>query len=738
MKNIVIFIDGTGQTPENNTNVYQLYRAAGGIVNENDNNHQNTFDDFFQIDGQSYASTIPEVSNNNQVEQRLLYLSGIGTSHDRTVENILNTTDFLPLRTMLPITTRMIKLSNQAITTSYKITGETIEYKLKQAYSFIVSNYDAGDNILLFGFSRGAFCVRSLVEMIDKVGILRGTNQAPLSPDQRNIFRTLWSSERNQDTTAIARLIEKAYAFYCDKSDTAELARFRTRTHQAPTISFLGLWDTVGSIGDGQKHNKFDEKYLPTAHLPVIVKRARHALAIDEQRITFKPTIWTVADNVDSQQKWFAGAHSDIGGGYDSDDGSRDDESKKYADPASMLNIKRYSALLSESALSWMAEEASTGGLRLMDTSVLLPKGLKHLIRQDGTGDFTNEEKELVTQENYVSNPILQSKARKKAQEIGRQHDPKYPAQNIRELIFNTGEYMENSLSSLLKTKPRIVGKLSSNLHHGIENRRPFDEQLAEGVNTRLGKPIGVENRTITYAPLALKEYQQYLMRRANVPAVVPEISQNSERDSHSNQQLTDSVTDNRENNNNNSRFSSNEEMMQEVTLEDKEQSLSNRQRILDCCGKYLKENSGSTRELHVTGLRQIETLQHIVSEDEDISDEALSILVNNVVDGPERFRIFQDVLSLLPKLSLRDEITLACDQYLAAYSSSNPFSFHQNGIRAISQLKGQLSRTSDADLETLIQSALGDGVERNKYFKEILPKVQSFTTNANSIGFVS
>ncbi len=117
-------------------------------------------------------------------------------------------------------------------------------------------------------------------------------------------------------------------------------------------IDFLGVWDTVGALGvpstvlgsiTGQKYAFHDTE--PSRS----VKRAFHVLAIDEHRDEFAPTLWTgnVPDGAIIQQMWFAGAHSDVGGGY---------RNRKLADIP----------------LVWMAEKAKEAGLRLDDA--MLPK----------------------------------------------------------------------------------------------------------------------------------------------------------------------------------------------------------------------------------------------------------------------------------------------------------------------------------------------------------------------------
>lgn len=204
-------------------------------------------------------------------------------------------------------------------------TGRGLHKNIMDGYRYIVQNYSPGDEIYLFGFSRGAYTVRCLCGLINNCGILK-------RPD--------------------ARLIQQAFDHY--KKSSAPFApsgdksvEFRQKhSHESREIKFVGVWDTVGAMGIpisflGLFEDK-DEFY--DTKIGRNVRVARHALAIDEHRSDFEPTIWQLRDNMDMQQVWFAGAHSNIGGSYQPDkDGS----------------------LLSDNALSWMIAEAERFNLSL-------------------------------------------------------------------------------------------------------------------------------------------------------------------------------------------------------------------------------------------------------------------------------------------------------------------------------------------------------------------------------------
>jgi len=193
--------------------------------------------------------------------------------------------------------------------------GYGISDNIKNAYSFIVSNYQPGDEIFLFGFSRGAYTARSIAGMIRNVGILRRDK---------------------------LHLVQKSYDIYKDKSPkwhpkSKNSIIFREEnTHQNETIKLIGVWDTVGALGAPFGAvmrwilGKVFDCRFHDVRLSSIIESAYHALAIDERRWPFRPTLWQLNEkhqqkNADSlaagdipfyEQKWFPGVHSNVGGGY--------------------------------------------------------------------------------------------------------------------------------------------------------------------------------------------------------------------------------------------------------------------------------------------------------------------------------------------------------------------------------------------------------------------------------------
>jgi len=176
--------------------------------------------------------------------------------------------------------------------------GDGLSKKVVDGYRFIVNNYETGDEIYLVGFSRGAFTARSIGGLIRKCGILRKAEAARV--------KEAYELYRKRDKTA----------------DTEEAMRFREAYSQPlARIRCIAVWDTVGTLGipGGLVRSMIKSKYeFHDVQLSRYVENAFQALAIDEKRLFFKPTLWTTRPDADQrvEQVWFAGVHSNVGGGY--------------------------------------------------------------------------------------------------------------------------------------------------------------------------------------------------------------------------------------------------------------------------------------------------------------------------------------------------------------------------------------------------------------------------------------
>ena len=190
------------------------------------------------------------------------------------------------------------------------ITGVGIEMKIEEAYRFLSQNYVPGDKIFIFGFSRGATTARGLVNFIDWSGGL-------ISNQSKYIFiSTYFDGFLNNKIQTVHDLWKKILKVNYPKRNLSQndIRNIINNTTVPVQIEYLGLWDTVAKI-DNAKKELFIKK-IPSR----IIKFSRHALAIDEFRKVFPPEIWVDSSSKNSdqiiQQRWFFGAHSDIGGGY--------------------------------------------------------------------------------------------------------------------------------------------------------------------------------------------------------------------------------------------------------------------------------------------------------------------------------------------------------------------------------------------------------------------------------------
>ncbi len=273
MKRLAIFLDGTWNTLNNNTNVWRLKSLCD-----------------------------PDAPG-----QLVYYSQGVGTRFGEKVRG--------------------------------GIGGYGLDNEIVDAYTWLVQAYEPGDEIFIFGFSRGAYAARSLSGLVSKCGVLKPG--APLSIEQ------LYARYRRRTEPTIRTLLV---------TDPARLANIEDRwlvAHCVPAdVKFMGIWDTVGSVGNpltslGSRVKKY--RFLDT-HLYRSNTFAYHALALDEQRGAFEPTFWTqTADNdkvatcprrgLDAvEQRWFVGAHANIGGGYPSD-------------------------ILAQAPLKWIMDKAALHGL---------------------------------------------------------------------------------------------------------------------------------------------------------------------------------------------------------------------------------------------------------------------------------------------------------------------------------------------------------------------------------------
>jgi hypothetical protein len=217
--------------------------------------------------------------------------------------------------------------------------GVGLDGNIMRAYQWLTTEYEPGDRIAVFGFSRGAYTVRSLAGMIAACGLIDTTGM-----DAQQTWHLIEKVYRNryQRGAKADPAWRDGLAFSYDPDDAQNIP-----------VRFVGVWDTVGALGipDNLSWLKpLDPASLYTFHdvkLNPHIPHARHAVAMDEHRRAFTPTLWTTpAQGQDVEQKWFPGSHMDVGGGH-------------------------LQTGLSDGALRWMIDEASAAaGLTFHKTTL--------------------------------------------------------------------------------------------------------------------------------------------------------------------------------------------------------------------------------------------------------------------------------------------------------------------------------------------------------------------------------
>jgi uncharacterized protein (DUF2235 family) len=226
---------------------------------------------------------------------------------------------------------------------------------VKSLYRELVNVYEYGDSIYLFGFSRGAYTVRALAGMIQYCGVLDINNYYG-NGDRHSLTKKIdecWSDFRGEAFRSAPDAERRGFVPSREEEGSRREATIKRREKYGAVnpldlvdIPFIGVWDTVGAIGV-----PFDELrrviswfypiWFADNTLGPEVKRACQALSIDDERRTFHPELWNEQDGCDTRllQVWFAGVHSNVGGGY----------------PKQGMSLV---------TLDWMMKEADNAGLR--------------------------------------------------------------------------------------------------------------------------------------------------------------------------------------------------------------------------------------------------------------------------------------------------------------------------------------------------------------------------------------
>lgn len=311
-KNIVLFSDGTGNSSASpfKTNVWRLYQAIDIKPPKNPKDPKTP-------------------------EQLVYYDNGVGTENFKPIAALGGALGFGAWK------------------------------NVRDIYTFVCRNYDVGDQIYGFGFSRGAFTIRLLMGLIGKCGLVKANSEAELIQCVQlayEAYRRDFLIRASKRRFMIYHHILRAPKYLPDEdgnpSSSVDLSDAKCQ-QVFPDISFIGVWDTVDAYAMPVDELKIaiDNWVWPMSFADRNPSNSlltiRHALSLDDERPTFRPVLWnevikdplhpndepTILGQQRIQQVWFAGVHANVGGGYP-DDG------------------------LAFTTLQWMMDEAEACGLR--------------------------------------------------------------------------------------------------------------------------------------------------------------------------------------------------------------------------------------------------------------------------------------------------------------------------------------------------------------------------------------
>lgn len=309
-KTIVIFSDGTGNSSAKlfKTNVWRLYQA---------------------LDLKQHQAGNPEAGDRRQIAY---YDNGVGTS------------SFKP----------------------FALLGGAFGFGLKRnvldLYTFLCRNYEPGDHIYAFGFSRGAFTIRILIGLVTEQGLLTCADARALSRYAPDAYRACRRSFGHKRLFANWLRNLRDGIINVTRRWRGIEAYGKVTKVEIDTIQFAGVWDTVAAYGMPiAELTRGVDRWIwplsmPNYRLSDKVSKACHAFALDDERDTFHPLVWDEVAEQDLvkankvthdrlEQVWFSGMHSDVGGGYP-------DDSLAYV------------------SLDWMMAKASAAGLRFKADAV--------------------------------------------------------------------------------------------------------------------------------------------------------------------------------------------------------------------------------------------------------------------------------------------------------------------------------------------------------------------------------
>lgn len=197
-------------------------------------------------------------------------------------------------------------------------------------YKFLCRNYQAGDSVYAFGFSRGAFTIRVLIGLVTTEGLINASSEEELAVLAVEAYRAYRKKrfQRKASLSGIGRVLRRPFVAVHNK--ILGFAPYDVgKNVPSPTFRFVGLWDTVDAYGVPIKELKegIDRYIWPMSFQDLVpsplIQEACHALSLDDERETFHPLVWQASpdralpDTI--RQVWFSGVHSNVGGGYPDD-----------------------------------------------------------------------------------------------------------------------------------------------------------------------------------------------------------------------------------------------------------------------------------------------------------------------------------------------------------------------------------------------------------------------------------
>lgn len=231
--------------------------------------------------------------------------------------------------------------------------GTGLVARLLRGYTFISRQYRPGDAIVLTGFSRGAYTARALGGFICTMGLLDwtrlGLNENASDDEAYGYAAAAWHAYQQQrhNTESHAKWLAMLQDFATQLDTTLQFRLFKPQYVENVAIKAIGVWDTVGALGIPELSpghgSRLDLLRFVDRALSPRVEHGFHAIAADEERIDFSPTLWDPPDPARITQCFFPGAHADVGGGYLATDSQ---------------------SLLSDGALAWMSDQLARCGVQ--------------------------------------------------------------------------------------------------------------------------------------------------------------------------------------------------------------------------------------------------------------------------------------------------------------------------------------------------------------------------------------